>query len=343
MLQNGISADLAARLFSQLCAFADYGFPESHSASFALIVYASCYLKHYHPAAFLAGLLNAQPMGFYSPNSLVADARRHGVEVRSPCARRSEWESRLEGSSTDPAVRLGLAEIRGLGERYRERYEAERGRAPFVSLIDFAQRSGFPHVVLARMAAADGFADFGVDRRQALWQIAILPSDFGAAPLLDRVEVVTAELEREPPVVMAPMTDGDALVSDFAAMGISTDNHPMAMLRDELSRRGIRSAADITTDGRDGERAQMAGMVITRQRPGSARGMMFMTVEDETGLANLVITPPVFERYRQIARSELLVLARGKLEREGRVINLLVDHLERLRADAPTVPSRDFR
>jgi error-prone DNA polymerase len=344
MLENGISAELAARLYAQLCAFADYGFPESHSASFALIVYASCYLKRYYPAAFLAGLLNAQPMGFYSPNSLVADARRHGVEVLSPCARRSGWESRLEGSSSEPAVRLGLAEIRGLGDRYRERYEAERGRAPFVSLIDFAQRSGFPHAVLARMAAADAFASFGVDRRRALWQVAMLPPDFGAAPLLDRAEIVTAELERESPARLAPMDTGDQLVADFAAMGISTDNHPMAMLRAELDRRGIRSAAGIYSDGRDGERATLAGMVITRQRPGSAKGMMFMTVEDETGLANLVLTPPVFERYRQIARGELLILAQGKLEREGRVINLLVDHLERLRAaDAPTVPSRDFR
>ena len=343
MLQNGISADLAARLYSQLCAFADYGFPESHSASFALIVYASCYLKHYHPAAFLAGLLNAQPMGFYSPNSLVADARRHGVTVLSPCARRSEWESRLEGSTTTPAVRLGLGEIRGLGDRYRERYEIERGRAPFVSLIDFAQRSGFPHSVLARMAAADGFATFGLDRRRALWQVAILPPDFGAAPLLDRAEVIGAELEREPPAPLAPMDAGDQLVSDFAAMGISTDNHPMAMLREQLSRQGIRSAGEIYNGGRDGERARIAGMVITRQRPGSAKGMMFMTVEDETGLANLVLTPPVFERYRQIARSELLVVGHGKLEREGQVINLLVDHLERLRDHAPTVPSRDFR
>jgi error-prone DNA polymerase len=155
---------------------------------------------------------------------------------------------------------------------------------------------------------------------------------------------VTAELERESPARLAPMDTGDQLVADFAAMGISTDNHPMAMLRAELDRRGIRSAAGIYSDGRDGERATLAGMVITRQRPGSAKGMMFMTVEDETGLANLVLTPPVFERYRQIARGELLILAQGKLEREGRVINLLVDHLERLRAaDAPTVPSRDFR
>jgi error-prone DNA polymerase len=345
MEQNGIPAELADRLFKQLCAFADYGFPESHSASFALIVYASCYLKHHHPAAFLAGLLAAQPMGFYSRNTLVADARRHGVEVRPPCARSSDWETRLEGSSAAPAVRLGLSEIRGLGERYRERLEAERARAPFASLIDFAGRSGFPRAILARMAAAGAFVGFGLDRRAALWAVAALPADLGAAPLLDREPVIRAELEREPVPALAAMDPANELLADFAGVGLSTDSHPVAMLRDELSRRGIRDAATINERARHGERAAAAGMVITRQRPGPAKGMMFMTLEDETGHANLVLYPSVYERYRQVARSELLVLARGLLEREGRVVNLIVDHLEPLRPRQPTpsLPSRDFR
>jgi error-prone DNA polymerase len=345
MQKNGISTGLSERIYNQLCAFADYGFPESHSASFALIVYASCYLKHYHPAAFLAALLNAQPMGFYSPNSLIGDARRHNVSVSAPCAKNSEWECTLEGSSKSPSVRLGIKEIHGLGNKYRDVFESERARAPFASIIDFARRSGFPRAVLARLAAADGFSSFGLDRRQALWMIAALPNNLGQLPLLDAHGI--DDVDDVARVKFAKMSKSDRLAADFGAMGVSVDDHPMALMREQLHSAGIRSAEDIHRRGRNGERARIGGMIITRQRPGSAKGMMFITLEDETGLANLVITPPVFARYRTICRGELLILAHGVLERQERVINLVVDHLEKLRPgdgkQPPRLPSRDFR
>jgi len=342
MKKNRIPAPVAERIYKQLCAFADYGFPESHSASFALIVYASCFLKHYHPAAFTAALLNSQPMGFYSGNTLIADARRHGVQVKAPCARHSLWESILEGESDKPDIRLGMMEISGLGKKHRETFELEKSRAPFSSIKDFARRSGFPRPVLARLAAVSGFEAFDLKRRQALWQIAALPSDFESTPLFDKVEDEIDSVKVE----LGEMNLHDRLHADWGGMGKSVAHHPIQIFRPDLERARILSAQGLQTQALDGQRVRVAGMVITRQRPGSARGMLFITIEDETGLANLVVTPPIYERFRALARSELLLLARGKVERQGQVVNLLVDGLERLGAagtDAPTTRSRDFR
>ncbi len=346
MRANGISEELATRIYNQLCAFADYGFPESHAASFALIVYASCYLKHHHPAALLAGLLNAQPMGFYSPNTLIADARRHQVVVLPPCALRSEWNSILDiqsGTSNAPAVLLGMRTVRGIADKYKEIFEAERARVPFASIADFASRSGFPRSVLARLATANGFACFDYERRSALWEVASLPQDFGSLPLLDEIHLKSAT--RETPPRLRKMNKSEELQADFTALGASTDSHPLAIIRSLLQDAKLPDAKTLNTTIQDGSMVMIGGMVIARQRPGSAKGMLFMTIEDETGLANLVVTPPVFSRYRQIARRELFVLARGKVERQGRVVNIIVDHLEPLPMlrEAPSVPSRDFR
>ncbi|MCP4448498.1 MAG: DNA polymerase III subunit alpha [Myxococcales bacterium] len=343
MQENGISEDLASRIFNQLCAFADYGFPESHAASFALIVYASCYLKHHHPAATLAGLLNAQPMGFYSANTLIADARRHGVAVHAPCAQRSEWATTLEvaDTSTEPVVRLGIKTLRGISEKHRESYEAEREYAKFSSIPDFAARSGVPRSVLARLATAGGFACFGFGRREALWQVTSLPSNFGSLPLLDSLHTEISE----PPPPLPAMSGSDEVRADFSALGASLDSHPLAVVRPLLTGANMPDAKTLRTSIASGQHIMMGGMVIARQRPGSARGMLFMTIEDETGLANLVVTPPIFSRYRSIARQELFILARGKVERQGQVVNLIVDHLEPLPMlkQAPGPPSRDFR
>ncbi len=351
MRQNGISEELATRIYKQLCAFADYGFPESHAASFALIVYASCYLKRHHPAALLAGLLNAQPMGFYSANTLIADARRHGVTVLAPCAVHSEWNSTLEiadgtsmrdpGSAEAwPAVRLGMRTVRGIADKHRETFEAERARVAFGSIPDFASRSGFPRSVLARLATANGFVAFGLERRQALWQVSALPYDFGSLPLLDSLHYEI----NEPPPPLPPMTKGEELRADFSALGASIDSHPLAVVRPLLRDARLPDAITLNTRIATGRQIMIGGMVIARQRPGSAKGMLFMTIEDETGLANLVVTPPIFARYRVIARRELFILARGKVERQGTVVNLIVDHLEPLPMlkEAPSAPSRDF-
>jgi error-prone DNA polymerase len=344
MRANGISEELATRIYNQLCAFADYGFPESHAASFALIVYASCYLKRHHPAALLAGLLNAQPMGFYSPNTLIADARRHGVIVHPPCALRSEWNSTLDVSETgkDPAVLLGMRTMRGIADKYREAFEAERDRAPFRNIPDFASRSAFPRSVLARLATADGFACFGYQRRQALWEVASLPQDFGSLPLLDDLHM---KIRDEAPPLLKTMSKSEELRADFSALGASTDSHPLAVVRPLLRDAKLPDAKTLNTKIANGSHVLIGGMVIARQRPGSAKGMLFMTIVDETGLANLVVTPPVFARYRTIARRELFILARGKVERQAQVVNLVVDHLEPLPMlrESPRVPSRDFR
>jgi error-prone DNA polymerase len=346
MRANGISEELATRIYNQLCAFADYGFPESHAASFALIVYASCYLKHHHPAALLAGLLNAQPMGFYSPNTLIADARRHQVVVLPPCVLRSEWNSILdlkEGTTNAPAVLLGMRTVRGIADKYKEVFEIERARTPFVSIPDFASRSGFPRSVLARLATANGFACFGYERRSALWEVASLPHDFGSLPLLDEIHLKSGT--KEAPPRLRKMSKGEELQADFTALGASTDSHPLAVVRSLLQDAKLPDAKTLNTKIQSGSSVMIGGMVIARQRPGSAKGMLFMTIEDETGLANLVVTPPIFSRYRQVARRELFILARGKVERQGQVVNLIVDHLEPLPMlrEAPRVPSRDFR
>ena len=348
MRNKGIPARTAERIYNQLCAFADYGFPESHAASFALIVYASCYLKHYYPAAFCAALLNAQPMGFYAPSTLVADARRHGVSVWPPCAVRSEWEATLVPQSEgQPAVLLGLGGFRGLGAGGREHYEAEAARGPFTSIGDFARRTRFPRTALARMAAAGAFRELGLGRREALWQIAALPLRFGDAPLFEDSADVwshTEEAAAERGAPVAAMSARDTLVADIDALGLSTTGHPMELFRSELREANIPTASAIA-DMRHREEVTAAGLVIGRQRPGSAKGMVFMTLEDESGLINLVLTPAVYQRYRRPARNELLVLARGVVERKQGALNILVHHLEKFspRGDAPPLPpSRDF-
>ena len=327
MTANGISAELAERIYQQLCAFANYGFPESHAASFALLVYASAYLKHHHPEAFLAGLLNAQPMGFYSPNSLIHDARRHGVEVLSPCALKSEWATSLEPQEgRRPAVRLGIKELTGAGEKHRETFARERARAPFASLRDFAHRAGLPRAVLARFASADGFRCYGLERRQALWDVAALPANLGSAPLLDGLE--EGEAGGEAP--LRPMSASEKLAADFRGLGVSVEQHPLALLRPALSARGMVSAAVLNRETQNRRRIAIGGMVTTRQRPPSAKGMMFLTLEDESGIANAVLTPSICERYRPLARGALFLIARGVVEREGEVVNLRVETLEAL-------------
>ena len=345
MEKNGIPRETGQRIYQQLSAFADYGFPESHAASFALIVYASAHIKRYHPAAFCAALLNAQPMGFYAPQTLVADARRHGVQVLSVCAVRSDWDATLEPDGNDgparearPAVRLGIASIRGVGDSVETGFRAARAQGRFRSIGDFARRSGLPRVALERMAAADGFAAFGLSRREAMWQVAALPRGT-LAPLVAAAEV---EVGGSPPP-LAPMTAHEELVADFIGLGLSIDKHPAALVRAALGAQGVLRAVELER-ARVGERVAVAGMVITRQRPPTAKGMVFITLEDETGIANLILTPAVYERLRPLARDEHLLVARGKIERAGSVVNLRVEDLERLPGtEAPGFRPRSFQ
>ena len=295
MVERGYERAFAERTFSQLEGFGSYGFPESHAASFALIAYASAWMKCHHPGAFCAALLNSQPMGFYAPAQVVRDAQEHGVKVRPVCANRSRWDCTLEpldgsgaggksqaGTMRGAAVRLGLRLVKGLANGHAAELIAHRGDAPYASVEEAWRRAGVPPSALERLAEADAFRGLGLDRRQALWQVraladTVLPlfaaADAGGRP---RPEIVDA------PVELMPMRDGREVVEDYGSTGLSLRQHPVAFLRDDLRRRGMAACADLA-HLRDGRRVVVPGIVLVRQKPGSAKGVMFITVEDETG------------------------------------------------------------
>ncbi|HLS18755.1 MAG TPA: error-prone DNA polymerase, partial [Paracoccaceae bacterium] len=366
MVARGYEADFADRIFRQLEGFGSYGFPESHAASFALIAYASAWLKCRHPDVFCAALLNSQPMGFYAPAQIVRDAREHGVEVRPVCINASRWDCTLEptGDESSFAVRLGLRMVKGLANAHAAVIIAARGEAPFASIEDLRRRAGVPVAALERIAGADGFRPaFGLARREVLWTIKGLRNEelplFAAAS--EREGTVIAE-SNEPPVVLRPMSAGREVVEDYSHTGLSLRRHPVSFLREDLTRRRIVSCAE-AMKARDQRWLETAGIVLVRQRPGSARGVMFITIEDETGIANLVIWQKVFERYRQVILSSSMIAVKGRIQREGEVVHLIAHqvadlshnltsigqpedaHSERhgSKAESLTVKARDFR
>ncbi|WP_306212744.1 error-prone DNA polymerase [Actinoplanes sp. RD1] len=352
MKERGITGDLADEMFHKLSSFANYGFPESHAMSFAYLVYASAWLKRYHPAPFCAALLNAQPMGFYSPQSLVDDARRHGVEVRRPDINLSDALATLEsGAGTrwgsgpgepphmwglgGPAVRMGLSSVRTLGADLAERIERERrAGGPYRDMADLARRTGCTTAHLEALATADAFAGFGLSRREALWA--------AGAAAQDRPDRLPGTVTGTGAPALPGMEDVDKLVADVWATGLSPDSHPAQFLRAELDRR---EALPIAKVGRveKGTRIRVGGIVTHRQRPATAGGVTFVNLEDETGMLNVTCSPGLWQRYRRVARTSSALLVRGILEKtaEG-VLNLVADRLETL--TPPVTPaSRDFR
>ncbi|HET9799257.1 MAG TPA: PHP domain-containing protein [Gemmatimonadaceae bacterium] len=338
MAKNGIASVDADRIFNQINAFADYGFPESHAASFALLVYASAYLKHYYAPEFTAAILNAQPMGFYAPGTLVEDARRHGVEVRPVDVTRSGWEATLEkrDRGAAPAVRLGLRGVRGLGATARDRLEQALADGPFTSIEDVVRRSGLDQRglrYLAEAGAFDALLPHEPDvqaRRAALW--ALLDAARGdAGPLAPRRR--RASSDTVPAAAPVPaMTRVELTEADYRMTGISLAGHPMAHVRPILAPNGVRTAADLLRHGRDGERVATAGLVICRQRPGTAKGFVFLTLEDETGLVNVVVTPQRFERQALLISRTPLLLVRGVLQVEQKVVNVRAQQFRALQA-----------
>jgi error-prone DNA polymerase len=342
MKSNGIDEETAMRIYNQINAFADYGFPESHAASFALLVYASAYLKHYYAPEFTAAILNAQPMGFYAPGTLIEDARRHGVRVLPVDVRRSAWDATLERPeglpSTEPAapaVRLGVRSVRGLGPKAKEIYERARatGAGGFDSIEDFVQRTRFDQRTLRHLAEAgafDGFTPNEPDlrkRRAALWEV--LDAVRGdAGPLAPRRH--TAAVGHQ---VLPAMSPGELTEADYRMTGISLNGHPMLHLRPHLALNGIRSARDLMTQGKDGEHIAGAGLVICRQRPGTAKGFVFLTLEDETGTVNVVVTPKRFERQALLISTTPLLLVRGRLQVEQGVVNIRGESFRGLKAE----------
>ncbi|UHS64141.1 error-prone DNA polymerase [Agrobacterium vaccinii] len=326
LIANGFAPEFAERLFAQIKGFGSYGFPESHAASFALIAYASSWVKCHHPDIFCAALLNSQPMGFYAPAQLVRDARDHGVVVHPVCINTSRWDCRLE-EEVGPernAVRLGMRLVKGLSNDHAADIVSCREERPFVSIDDLWRRAGIPSNALVALAEADAFLpSLGLSRRQALWAIKALRDEplplFAAAAT--RQNSVIAELS-EPEVALRPMTAGGEVVQDYGHVGLTLREHPMAFLRDDLSKRRIATCAQ-AVGAKDGRWLEVAGLVLVRQRPGSAKGVIFMTLEDETGIANAVVWVKTFEKYRRVILSAGMVGIYGKIQREGEVVHLV--------------------
>jgi error-prone DNA polymerase len=355
---NGVAPEAREKIFRQLTGFANYGFPESHAASFALLVYASAWLKYHFAPEFHCATLNAQPMGFYAPSTLVEDARRHGVEVRPVDLLHSAWDSALERSDADepcdaapaPALRLGLRLVRGLGKRARDRLREARADGPFTSVEDVVRRSGLGASELRTLAEAGAFRSLWPGRREALWEL-LRQLRGDAGPLAPRAEPARTEPARTEPVRegvaptrrFPPLSRAQRVAADYRTTGLSTEGHPMEFLRDELRRRGVLSAEELSTR-RAGEEVAVAGIAICRQRPSTAKGVMFVTLEDETGFANFVVLHEVQERFRRELRDPVLLLE-GEVEREGDVINVLTSRVRSLapRQGTEGLPERNFR
>jgi error-prone DNA polymerase len=344
MIRNGYTKEFAEKTFSQLEGFGSYGFPESHAASFALIAYASNYVKCHFPDVFCAALLNSQPMGFYAPAQIVADARKHGVEIRSVCINRSRWDCTLEPvEGTDRhAVRLGMRLVRGFATADAARIAAARADDPFASVDDMWRRSGVPVASLVELAEADAFLpSLRLERRDALWAIKALRDEH--LPLF----TVAAEREaraiveqQEPEVELRQMTEGHNVVEDYGHIGLTLRRHPLSFLRADLANRRIVTCTE-AMGARDGQWLMAAGLVLVRQRPGSAKGVMFITIEDETGVANVVVWPKLFERSRRVVLGASMIAVNGRIQREGDVVHLVAQQLFDLSTDLSSLAERD--
>ncbi|WP_105374734.1 error-prone DNA polymerase [Neorhizobium huautlense] len=344
MIRNGYSPEFAEKTFSQLEGFGSYGFPESHAASFALIAYASSYVKCHYPDAFCTALINSQPMGFYAVAQIVGDARKHGVEIRPVCVNRSRWDCTLEAiDGTDRhAVRLGMRLVRGLSAIDAAKIVAARMDQAFESVDDMWRRSAVPAATLVDLAEADAFLpSLTLPRRDALWAIKALRDEplplFSAAA--EREQRAIAE-QQEPEVELRQMTEGHNVIQDYSHTGLTLRQHPIAFLRKDLSARGIVTCEEAMY-ARDGRWLMTAGLVLVRQKPGSAKGVMFLTIEDETGPANVVVWPKLFERRRRIVLGSSMMAINGRIQREGEVVHLIAQQLFDLSGDLSGLADRD--
>lgn len=385
LARNGVRPDVAAQIFKQLTAFANYGFPESHSASFALLVYASAWLKRYYAPEFFAAMLNAQPMGFYAPATLIRDAQRHGVRVLPVDLARSAWDCILESASSEavswsrsqaiaripeaslqhaccelaegnsrrtsrsgqpqvasgseerpPALRLGLRLVRGLGARARDRLQRAIEEERFSSVEDVVRRSGLDRAALRLLAEAGAFRTLWPRRREALWEL-LRQFRGDAGPLAPQ------RAPRRSGRRLPRMSRFERVLADYRTLGLSTEGHPMEFVRPMLRKRGVLSAAEVRACSA-GTEVAVAGLAITRQRPSTAKGIMFLTLEDETGLANFVVMPDVQARYRDALLAHVPILW-GVVESESGVVNVLVNRASILPLGdrTPAVRSRNFR
>ena len=333
MVAKGYARDFAQRMFEQIKGFGSYGFPESHATSFALVAYTSSWMKCHHPDVFCAALLNSQPMGFYAPAQVVRCARDHGVAVRPVDVNASEWDCTLEPDGPYHAVRLGLRLANGLAEEDGTEIVKRRGHQSYVDIPDLWRRARVPVAALERMAEADAFGSMGLDRRTALWAIRALSDPL---PLFgnDSPEII------EVPVTLAPMRPGREVVEDYGSTGLTLRRHPLAFLRAELRRRGMVTCADLDRV-RNGRRVVVAGLVLVRQKPGSAKGVMFLTTEDETGIANLILWPQVFALHRRLVLSATMLACQGRVQRQSGVTHVITERLVDLSELLRTVGERE--
>ncbi len=318
MRANGYSEQFARQIYRQLQGFGEYGFPESHAASFALLVYVSAWLKCHEPAAFCAALLNSQPMGFYQPSQLVQDARRHGVEVRPADVAASDWDCTLERTATEPALRLGLRLVKGFNAEAAARIAAARARQPFLDVTDLVERAGLSRQEVDALAAGGALASLAGNRHRVRWQVAGVEE---AMPLLGRPRFQEGE-----PLLRAP-TEAENLLADYARLGLTLGRHPLALLRERLRGLGFLTAAELAETS-DGSTVRVAGLVINRQRPGTAKGVIFMTLEDETGHANLILWRKVAERQRRVMLGARLLGVTGVLQHKHGVLHVVAGRLE---------------
>lgn len=332
MVRTGIDKEAAHRIFDQLSAFANFGFAESHAASFALLVYVSAYLKVYYPQEFYTALLNCQPMGFYSPSSVVYEAKRRGTRVLPVDLQHSVWDCTVEGD----AVRLGFRYIKRLGDRAKDQIESALAQGPFNSIAEFVFRTKLNRGALEQVAMVGVFRSLGITRRQALWKVLSLTHrSSGELPFPD-FDLSTSHI---PPLLAA-----DTLRADFKGMNLSPGHHPMFLFRARLKADGVCTASDLRKVAHQAT-VCVAGIVVIRQRPPTAKGFTFLTLEDETGFINVVVKPDTLERFRKEVERTPTLLVTGTIEREGRVINLIGQEFSALKMATHTVAlkSRDFR
>jgi error-prone DNA polymerase len=331
MLARGLSRPFAEQVFNQIRGFGEYGFPESHAASFALLVYVSAWLKRHHPAAFTAALLGSQPMGFYAPAQLVRDARAHGVAVLPADVNASRWHATLEvedrtrtEDGRKPAIRLGLEQVYGLGEAAGLRIESVRRDGPFRLPLDLARRAGIDRESLLHLARAGALASLGLSRRRAVWEAMQGIEKQGRRPLLEGLGENSDDDDED---LLPAATLQEEVIDDYRTGGLSLAAHPLQFERERLAAAGAVTTAAAAA-APEGRRVTIAGIVLTRQRPATARGMIFLTIEDETGAANIVVRPDVWEAAAHPARRAAVLVVHGRIQRRGAVVHVVATRLE---------------
>jgi error-prone DNA polymerase len=336
MRERGYSADFARQIFKQIEGFGEYGFPESHSASFALLVYVSCWLKCHTPAAFTCALLNSQPMGFYSASQLTQDLRRHGVEVRPVDVNDSGWDCSLERRADgEPALRLGMRMVKGLSEGAGQELVARRAGDGYRGIQHLLESTGIDRRNLEALASAGALKSLQGHRHKVRWAVAGVEQPTALFPTLERFEAA--------PMLRRP-TEGQDIVADYRSLGLTLERHPMMLLRRQLDRHRYAAAAELPSMV-SGKGIRVAGLVITKQRPGTASGVTFITLEDETGHINLIVWKKIADRQREVLLNARLMGVFGELQIESGVIHIIVrkmiDHTGML--GELQVVSRDFR